>query len=142
RAEGRSAIYFREKVRQHIAGTKIDRLLSFFREDETKVYRRDETISIKLSCSNGTAPAHLGIGDISKPMRDVPAFVKLRNITRPSRSYYPLVDGTLQWQLISTLALNYLSLLDPIALRNILKSFDFPARADAQRERTARQIME
>lgn len=142
RAEGRSAIYFREKVRQHVAGTRLDRLLSFVREDEAQVYRQNETISVRLSCSNGTAPSHLGLGDINKPTRNVPAFVRPTNITRPSMPCYPMIDGTLQWQLISSLSLNYRSLQDPVALRNILMTFDFPARVDAQRERTARHRLE
>ncbi|MCO5063386.1 MAG: type VI secretion system baseplate subunit TssF [Rhizobiaceae bacterium] len=142
RAEGRDVVYFREKVRQQIAGTRLDRFLSFVREDETHVFRQHEIIAVRLSCSNGAVPTHLGYGDIDKPGRNLPAFVKPANITRPSAPCYPMVDGALHWQLISSLALNYRSLQDPVALRNILMTFDFPARSDAQKERTARNRLE
>lgn len=142
RVEGRMAVYFREKVRQHIAGTRLDRQLSFQREDEAQAHRADETISVRLTCSNGGAPAFLGLGDICRPTREVPSFVIPTNVTRPTQPSYPLVDGTLQWQLISALSLNYLSLQDPVALRNILMAFDFPAKVDMQRERGAKARLE
>lgn len=137
RVEGRTAVYFREKVRQSVSGTRLDRLISFTREDETEQNRADETISIRLSCFNGSAPAHLGVGDVLRPTHSVPSFVIPTNLTRPTAPCYPLVDGTLQWQLISALSLNYLSLQDARALRSILMAFDFPSRVDRQRERGA-----
>lgn len=142
RVEGRMAVYFREKVRQHIAGTRLDRQLSFQREDEAQAHRADETISLRLTCANGGAPTFLGVGDICRPTREVPSFVIPSNVTRPTQPSYPLVDGTLQWQLISALSLNYLSLQDPVALRNILMAFDFPAKVDMQRERGAKARLE
>lgn len=142
RVEGRSVVYFRERVRQAISGERIDRLITFVREDETISIREGETISMRLLCSNGKAPSGLAVGEISRPTHTTPSFVTPRNITRPSEPCYPVVDGTLQWQLISALSLNYLSLQDADALRSILHVFDFGSKVDRQREREAVRRLE
>lgn len=142
RANGREAIYFHEQVKQSISGEALERSLSFVHEDLNLIQHGGETISIDLLCSNATAPAHLAIGDICVPTRSVPAFVDIKNITRPSVPCNPVVDGTMQWQLISALSLNYLSLQDTEALRVILSTFDFPARVDRQRERGAKRRLD
>lgn len=135
RVDDRSATYFRERVSQPIAGDHLIRLISFIREDEQIALNAGETISIDLTCSNGGAPHLLAIGDLNIPGADVPAFVQVRNITRPTQPSYPIVDGTLQWQLISALSLNYLSLESADALRTIFGIFDFGAKVDRQKER-------
>jgi len=137
RVDGREAVYFREKVRQSISGEKLDRLVSFIREDEQLDAENGETISIQLSCFNGSTPGDLAIGDVHVPTHMVPSFVRPSNVTRPTPPRYPVVDGTLQWQLISALSLNYLSLQSVEALRTILTVFDFNAKVDRQRERVA-----
>lgn len=137
RVDGRNAVYFREKVRQSISGEKLDRLVSFIREDEQLGRANNETISVRLSCFNGSAPQDLAIGDVSIPTHMVPSFVRPTNVTRPTPPRYPVVDGTLQWQLISALSLNYLSLQSVEALRTVLNVFDFNAKVDKQRERVA-----
>lgn len=137
RVDGRNVVYFRERVRQSLSGEKLDRMLSFVREDEISCVNSGETISVLLQCSNGAVPKELAVGDVSIPSHSLPSFVVPTNLIRPTAPSYPVVDGTLQWQLISALSLNYLSLQDPNALRTILYTFDFGARVDRQREREA-----
>lgn len=137
RVDERAVVYYRERVSQPLAGRGVDRFLSFVREDEQKFTVEDETISVDITCSNANAPHGLAIGDICIPSADVPAFVRPENISRPTQALYPVVDGGLQWQLISALALNYLSLENADALRMILGIFDFGARVDRKREREA-----
>ncbi|MEL6711488.1 MAG: type VI secretion system baseplate subunit TssF, partial [Pseudomonadota bacterium] len=48
-------------------------------------------------------------------------------------------DSSLHWTLISNLALNYLSLLQPEPLKNILRVYDFAALQDVQIERRAQK---
>lgn len=132
-----TATYFREKVRQRISGFGLERLISFVREDEVAQVGNGETISIDLTCSNGTAPSVLAVGDICVPGPDVPSFVKPKNVTRPTVPRYPVIDGTLQWQLISALSLNYVSLQNADALRLIIGLYDFNAKVDRQKEREA-----
>ena len=142
RVEGRTTIYFRERIKQAISGERLDRLISFVREDELSMINIGETISAKLSCSNGTAPRELAVGDISIPTNSLPSYVRPTNVIRPTDPRYPVVDGTLQWQLISALSLNYLSLQNVEALRTILHAFDFAARVDRQNERNALRRLE
>lgn len=142
RVEGRTAVYFRERVTQSISGEKLDRMLSFVREDELSLVNVGETISTKLLCTNGVAPSELAVGDVAIPSNSVPSFVRPRNVMRPTEPRYPIVDGTLQWQLISALSLNYLSLQNVEALRTILHAFDFAARVDRQNERSALRRLE
>lgn len=142
RVEGRTTVYFRERVKQAISGERLDRLISFVREDELSLINIGETISARLLCSNGTAPSELAVGDISIPSNTVPSYVRPTNVIRPTEPRYPVVDGTLQWQLISALSLNYLSLQNIEALRTILHAFDFAARVDRQNERSALRRLE
>lgn len=137
RADGRAVVYYREKVKQSLAGDRLDRYVSFVREDETISMKKGETISINTLCSNGRAPADLAIGDVCVTTNSTPSFIKPTNITRPTEPQYPLVDGTLQWQLISSLSLNYMSLQNVDTLRTILLNFDFGAKIDRQKERAA-----
>jgi len=142
RVDGREAVYFRELVRQHISGEGLQRHISFVGEDEKISSRSRETISMRLTCTNGFAPLALRIGDVSVPGYGMPAYVSPRNISKPTAPLYPVVDGTLQWMLISCLSLNYLSLLSRDAIRTILSTYDFGARVDRQREREARQRLD
>jgi len=142
RVDGRTAVYFRERVKQSISGEKLDRMLSFVREDELSLVNDGETISTRLLCTNGVVPSELAVGDVAIPSNSVPSFVRPRNVMRPTEPRYPVVDGTLQWQLISALSLNYLSLQNVEALRTILHAFDFAARVDRQNERSALRRLE
>ena len=142
RVDGRTTIYFRERVVQSISTEHLERMLSFVREDEVAQVNVGETISVDMLCSNGVIPAELGIGDVAIPSNTLPSFVRPRNVIRPTVPRYPVVDGTLQWQLISALSLNYLSLENAEALRTILHSFDFASRVDRKNERTAQRRLE
>ncbi len=133
----RKKIYYREKLRQSIAGKRVNHYLTFMREDELFAIKKGETISIRLICTNGRLPAELGVGDVCIPTGATPSFVMPTNITRPTQPIYPVLDGTLQWQLISALSLNYLSLQNLEALRTILFAFDLGAKVDRQKERAA-----
>ncbi|EKN5103329.1 type VI secretion system baseplate subunit TssF, partial [Yersinia enterocolitica] len=68
-----------------------------------------------------------------------PNFFTFRNITRPTRSLRPVLDGSLQWMLISSMSLNYVSLLSPDALTQVLRTWDFPALYDKQAEQASRK---
>lgn len=142
RAEGRTALYFQERVKPTISGEGLERLLSFVREDELQQINSGETISVALTCSNGAVPVELAVGDICIPSNSLPSFIRPANVIRPTAPRYPVVDGTLQWQLISALSLNYLSLQNAESLRTILHSFDFAAKVDRKNERTALRRLE
>ncbi|MSN26934.1 MAG: type VI secretion system baseplate subunit TssF [Geobacter sp.] len=90
-----------------------------------------ETLSIALTCSNGTLPENLRIGDIAQPLTPLPASVTGRNITpvNPGQTA-PLGAGLLR-QLTSHLYLNHLSLERVEHLRTLLELYVFPDQRSA-----------
>lgn len=92
-----------------------------------------ETLSIALTCSNGTLPENLRIGDISEPLYPLPDHVSGRNITpiNPGQTM-PLGSGLLH-QLTAHLYLNQLSLEKVEHLRTLLELYVFPNQRSGAR---------
>lgn len=133
----RNALYYRVRARESLRGDGFDHDIAFVRGDEQACLGLNETISLKLTCSNRELPERLRIGDLCVPSEDSPAFADFRNITRPTPALRPTLDGSLLWTLISNLSLNYLSLLDRDALCSVLRAYDFRALVDRQAERVS-----
>jgi type VI secretion system protein ImpG len=89
-----------------------------------------ETLSIRLTCTNGTLPESLRVGDISEAAYDTPEYVEFRNITPATYSVAPPLGTNLPWRLISHLSLNYLSLARAENLRALLELYLFPDSRD------------
>lgn len=142
RARNRKALYYRVRVKESIRGDGFDNFISFVRSDETTSLDVDEAVSIKLKCTNRLLPLELGIGDINEPTDTSPPFASFQNITIPSQSLRPILDGSLLWTLISNLSLNYLSLLSKDALSSVLRAYDFKALVDRQAEKISRQRLD
>lgn len=142
RVRHRQALYYRTRVKESIRGDGFDSFISFIRGDETSSIGVDEAVSIKLTCTNRLLPLELGIGDICVTTDTSPPFATFKNITIPSPSLRPTLDGSLLWTLISNLSLNYLSLLSKDALSSVLRAYDFRALVDRQAERVARMRLE
>ncbi|MDO6528282.1 type VI secretion system baseplate subunit TssF, partial [Motilimonas sp. 1_MG-2023] len=83
-----------------------------------------------------------GIGDICLESDNTPAFVEFRNITVPTATQRPVLDGSLLLTLISNLSLNYLSLLSKDALQSVFRAYDFRALVDRQAEKIAKQRLD
>ncbi|HBC7422213.1 TPA: type VI secretion system baseplate subunit TssF [Serratia marcescens] len=142
RANGRLALYYRLRVREAVNGEGFEHSLSFVRGDEREVVGKDEAVSVTMTCTNRERAAQLKVGDICVPTNATPNVFTFRNITRPTRSLRPVLDGSLQWMLISSLSLNYVSLLSPDALTQVLRTWDFPALYDKQAEQASRKRLE
>ena len=127
RVRNRTALYYRARVKQSIRGDGFESFISFVRSDETTSVDIDEAVSIKLNCTNRLLPLELGVGDICEPTDTSPPFATFANISVPSQSLRPVLDGSLLWTLISNLSLNYLSLLSKDALSSVLRAYDFKA---------------
>jgi type VI secretion system protein ImpG len=91
-----------------------------------------ETVSIRLTCTNRRLPEALRVGDLQVPADSTPEFVRFRNLTPPTASIPPPLEGDLHWRLLSHLALNYLSLADAETLRGILSLYNFQTLHDAR----------
>ncbi|OLQ90628.1 type VI secretion protein [Vibrio panuliri] len=142
RVRNRTALYYRSRVRESIRGDGFETFISFVRSDETTSIEVDEAVSVKLNCTNRLLPLELGVGDICEPTDTSPPFATFANISVPSQSLRPVLDGSLLWTLISNLSLNYLSLLSKDALSSVLRAYDFKALVDRQAERVSRRRLE
>ncbi|WP_336365598.1 type VI secretion system baseplate subunit TssF [Marinobacter sp. C2H3] len=136
---GRTALYYRLRARDSVRGDGFDHDIAFVRGDESECLSRQEAVSLTLTCTNRHLPEELAVGDVSMASESTPAFATFHNITRPTATLRPTLDGSLLWTLISNLSLNYLSLLDADALKTVLRVYDFRALVDRQAERVARK---
>ena len=84
-----------------------------------------ETLLIKLTCSNGEIPTRLRVGDISKPTSSTSELVEFSNILQPCESQFISADSSILWRLLSHLSLNYLSLADTENLRSLLSLYAY-----------------
>lgn len=142
RTNHRSANYYRVRVRESLRNDGFDNWLSFVRSDEQQATQYNETVSIKLTCTNRLLPIELSIGDIDQPTDTSPIFASFENITIPTQTLRPVLDGSLLWTLISNLSLNYLSLLSKDALCSIFRAYDFKALVDRQAEKISQRRLD
>ncbi len=141
-AEGRAAIYYRTRVSEALNGKGLDHRVAFVRADESEYVSDGETVSITLTCTNRDLPLALDVGDICEGTQGTPSNTVFHNITRPTPSYRPVLDGDLQWSLISNLSLNYLSLLSAEPLKAVLRAYDFASLHDIQHARAANRRLD
>jgi len=120
-------------------GHGTDTYISFVSLEQAAAVPLAETISIKLTCSNRHLPEQLNVADIRVPTETSPEFASFRNITKPTSSVHPPLDGGLHWRLISHLSLNFISLIDVDALRGILELYNLQAHYDQQAARENEQ---
>jgi len=141
-SQGRAALYYRARVEQSYGSEGIVHRVAFVRSDEADYIGDNETVSLSLTCSNRDLPLALGVGDICMETQGTPMFVRYRNITVPTPPYRPVLDGELQWTLISNLSLNYLSLASIEPLKAVLRAYDFAALHDIQHARATRKRLD
>lgn len=97
---------------------------------------------MSLTCTNRNLPEKLHSGDISLSAEKNAAVASFRNITRPTPSLYPVLDGRLHWQLLSSMSMNYLSLLNKDALKQVLCIYDLPGIHNPQTAHLSRQKLD
>lgn len=101
-----------------------------------------ETLSVKLTCTNGELPESLRLGDICHPTSSAPDRFAFRNIGPVAPSLIPPTGGNLLWRLISHLSLNLLSVADAVNLRRLLSLYVFPERQERRNEVVNRRRIE
>lgn len=132
-------VYRVSNLRENPVGYGTDRYLSFVAIDGEVAVPSVETVSIELTCSNRHLPEQINVNDINIPGPTAPEFATFRNITKPTSSVSPPLDGGLHWRLISHLSLNFLSLIDVDALRGLIELYNFQAYYDQQAARENEQ---
>jgi type VI secretion system protein ImpG len=141
RPPGDEPFYYRHRLEPSVAGEGTDLYVSplLSAPDATLDI---EVFSFDITCTNRALPSRLKPGDVSVASTGSPTFARFRNLTKPTPSVRPPLDGDLHWRLLSHLALNYRSLVDLDSLRTLLSLYHFRARADRQAENAHRLLLE
>ena len=92
-----------------------------------------ETLSIALTCSNGSLPENLCIGDVSKPLSALPDYASARNISAINPGQPPPFGPGLFRLLSSHLYLNHQSLATAGQLRTLLELYVLPGQRSGPR---------
>ncbi|MDN3611777.1 type VI secretion system baseplate subunit TssF [Vibrio ostreicida] len=129
--------FYKTKVSERVSGRGLERYISFHTHNSDIAELDSETVLVKLTCSNGDLAERLSVGDITLNSHNSPTYSKFSNITKPTQSVSPQVNGELQWQLIANMSLNYLSLANIDVLKVLLSTYDFHSRVDRQAHRAS-----
>ncbi|WP_288376348.1 type VI secretion system baseplate subunit TssF [uncultured Pseudomonas sp.] len=140
--QGRKALYYRYTLEESLRGDGVTHRIAFVRADANAYIGELETASIDLTCTNRDLPLALAIDDINVISEVTPPLASYSNICAPTRPYRPVLDGQLQWALISNMSLNYLSLLSAEPLKAVIRAYDFAALHDIQQTRTTRKRLD
>lgn len=89
-----------------------------------------ETLSLRLTCTNGNLPEQLQLGDISRQTTESPELLTFSNILSPTAPVDPPLHGNELWRLLSHLSLNLLPLADADSLKALLRIYLFPEGRD------------
>ena len=141
----RQVVYWHHRTKTSLFHQGLEHSIAFVHADGSVPdvsSLKQETITASLVCTNRMLPTELHTGDICVAIGKNPAVASFSNITRPTRPLYPVTDGDMHWSLISSMNLNYLSLLDREALVQILRTFDLPGVHHPQRARLSRQKLD
>ncbi|SDW69328.1 type VI secretion system protein ImpG [Pseudomonas syringae] len=129
--------YYSVRHRHSMLHDGLDTFLSF----DLRGDRKNETISIELTCTNHNLPQQIRTGGICKPCDDTPDFLRFSNITPATKSYAPPITRDFLWRVISNMSLNYLSLASVEALKVILETYDLPRYYDKRAEKVSRHLL-
>jgi type VI secretion system protein ImpG len=133
--------FFRERLRPALVGRRVEHTISFIARDGG-AGGAAETISIGLTCTNGSLAERLPIGSIDQPTTETPAAVGFSNIASVSPEVPPPIGQDLLWRLIANLSRNYASLVEVGSLRHLLAAYDFRALHDTQARRRLELLLE
>lgn len=100
---------------------------------------QNETLQLKLTCSNGQLPAKLREGDINKATANTSELVEFSNMIRPSEFQNSPSGQSLLWRLLSHLSLNYLSLADTENFKSLLGLYIFSSGSGNKQEAVNRK---
>lgn len=91
---------------------------------------KEEVLSLKLLCTNGSLPENLGLGDISKPTSTSPELLEFSNVRPTTMNILPPLESNTLWRLLSHVSINVLTLERPEALKTLLDLYVFTEGRD------------
>jgi type VI secretion system protein ImpG len=87
---------------------------------------KEENLSIIAWCSNGEIPRdYIKEGDINRPGKGFPDYIRITNITRPTLPCLPPDNQNYLWMFQSHLSSTWASLASADSLKNFLKIYDW-----------------
>ena len=101
-----------------------------------------ETLSLHLTCTHGTLPESLKIGDICEPSDRSPERFRFRNLRHVTPYRAPPLGEALLWRMISHLSCNYLSMGSVETLHSLLSLYVFDGRGEHKTEQANRKVIE
>ena len=132
--EGGQAYWYASRRRSSRPGDKgTEMYLSLVDLQFQPTLPADNALTIRVTCTNRDLAGELPLtGEYGELSLKAGALPKARCLMRPTRPIRPPLRRSLQWRLISHLALNYLSIVDGgrDALQEILKLYDFSEGED------------
>lgn len=120
--KGSGQASYRASVRQAIGHSRVDTYLALVYPPELEI--RDETLSIRLTCTNRTLPEKLKLGDISRPTNTSPERFSFANITPITGAVETPYGEKLLWDVVSHAVLNIVSLKDIENLRSMIRLYN------------------
>ncbi|ECY6150794.1 type VI secretion system baseplate subunit TssF [Salmonella enterica] len=141
----REVVYWQHRTRTSLFHRGFDHTLAFIHADGSlpdASLLNNEVVSVSLTCTNRELPVQLRPGDITGTTGKNASVASFRNVTRPTRPLWPVIDGSLHWSLLSAMNLNYLSLLDADALKQVIANFDRHAIHHPQMARLSQQKLD
>ncbi|ECG1031645.1 TPA: type VI secretion system baseplate subunit TssF [Salmonella enterica] len=141
----REVVYWHHRTRTSLFHRGFNHTLAFIHADGSHPdasLLSNEVVSVSLTCTNRELPVQLRPGDITDTASKNAAVASFRNITRPTQPLWPVIDGSLHWSLLSAMNLNYLSLLDTDALKQVICNFDRHAIHHPQTARLSQQKLD
>lgn len=120
--KGSGQASYRASVRQAVGTARVESYISLAYPPELDI--RNETLSIKLTCTNRTLPEKLKLGDVSRPTNTSPERFAFANITPITGSVETPYGEKLLWDVVSHAVLNIVSLRDIENLRAIIRLYN------------------
>lgn len=144
-SQQREVIYWHHRTKTSLFHKGLEHSIAFVHADGRQPgfsQLSNEVVTATLVCTNRMLPALLRSGDVSVAVDKNPAVASFSNVTRPTRPLWPVTDGDMHWSLISSMNLNYLSLLDREALIQVMRTFDLPGIHHPQQARLSSQKLD
>jgi len=104
---------------------KWESVLSFGGHELQDGQLPQETVTISATCMNGAVPKELRQRSICNRSQNFKHDVPFYNLSQPTPPIYPPPEDGLQWRLLSHMSLNFLSLTDIGALKELLSLYNW-----------------
>ncbi len=93
-------------------------------DDEDNI--REENLSVMAWCTNGELPRdYVKVGDINRPGKGFPDYIRIANITRPTLPCFPPEEQSFLWMFQSHLCSTWASLASAESLKSFLRIYDW-----------------